>query len=183
MALRLHPSVVVMDIAMPLLNGVHATRLIREKDPHVKVIVLSMYAAEEFVTQSIASGASGYLVKQYAAAELLLAIREVVKGHAYFSPSVSRLLVEKLGRAIRGEEAVQPMSPLTYREIEVLQLISEGLSNKDISVELDISVKTVEKHRGHIMSRLNIHDVAGLTRYAISRGIIGADLETGKISS
>ena len=172
MAKELRPDIVVMDIAMPILNGLQATHVIRKESPRTRIIILSMYTDDEFVVQVIRHGASGYLVKHTAAADLLTAIHEVKRGNAYFSPSISRMIVEKLSTSMRGGDDQQATLSLTSREVQVLQLITEGLSNKDISVQLEISVKTVEKHREHIMGKLDIHDVAGLTRYALSRGII-----------
>jgi DNA-binding NarL/FixJ family response regulator len=172
LAKSLRPDVVVMDIAMPILNGLEATRVIKKENPQVKIIVLSMYTDDEFVSQVIRLGASGYLAKQTAAADLRKAIREVMLGNAYFSPSISRMIVERLSRSMIKEQDPRPFYALTSREIQILQLITEGLSNKEISLQLEISVKTVEKHREHIMRKLDIHDVAGLTRYAISKGII-----------
>ncbi len=172
MARNLRPTVVVMDIAMPIMNGMQATRIIKKKYPETKIIILSMYTDEDFVTQVVQLGASGYLVKQTAATDLINAIREVTQGNAYFSPSISRLIAEKLKQVNDNKTKHHLLYALTTREEEVLQLISEGKSNKDISIHLDISIKTVEKHREHIMRKLDIHDVAGLTRYAFSRGII-----------
>ena len=172
LALKHHPAIVVMDIGMPEMYGMQATRIIKQKNPHTKVIVLSMYSDEEVVSQMIRLGASAYLIKQAAAAELLKAIREVRIGNAYFSPSISRLIVNKLNAAEKDDGKPHSLHALTSREIEVLQLISEGRSNKSISLQLGISCKTVEKHRASVMQKLNTHDVAGLTRYAFAHGII-----------
>ena len=182
-AKNLRPAVIVMDIAMPLLNGLQATRMIKKELPQAKIIILSMYTDGEFVSQVIRNGASGYLVKQTAASDLLKAIREVRQGNAYFSPSISRMIVERITQSMIEGHDSQPILLLTSREIEILQLITEGLSNKDISLQLDISVKTVEKHREHIMTKLDIHDVAGLTRYALSRGIITGERILGSPST
>ncbi|HWP47074.1 MAG TPA: response regulator transcription factor [Candidatus Limnocylindrales bacterium] len=169
---KLQPDVVVMDIAMPLLNGIQAARQIRKHNASTKVLILSMYQDDEYVYQAVQVGVAGYLVKQTAANELLTAIREVKKGHAFFSPSISRLLVDQYRETCERKIFKKKVNILTPRELEVLQLIAEGQSNKQIAGELSISVKTVEKHRQQIMDKLSIHDVAGLTRYAIAKGII-----------
>jgi len=172
MAKRLEPDVVVMDIAMPLLNGLEATRQVSRESPKSKVLILSSYSDDEYVQQLTDAGASGYLVKQTAAQDLVAAIREAKKGNAFFSPAISKRLLEHY-RASIGQPAGEKKSPkLTPRELEVLQLIAEGYANKQIAGELFISIKTVEKHRQQLMNKLDIHDVAGLTRYAIAKGVI-----------
>ena len=172
MAKRLQPEVVVMDIAMPSLNGLEATRQITRESPKSKVLILSSYSDDEYVQQLTDAGASGYLVKQTAAQDLVGAIREAKKGNAFFSPAISKRLLEHF-RATIGRPPGEKKAPkLTPRELEVLQLIAEGYANKQIAGELFISIKTVEKHRQQLMHKLDIHDVAGLTRYAIAKGII-----------
>ncbi len=170
---KLSPDVVVMDIAMPVLNGLEATRQITRAMPSTKVLVLSSYSDDEYVQQLTEAGAAGYLVKQTAANDLLKAIREAHKGNAFFSPAIARRLRDQC-RDLGGGQTVKRRSNnyLTTREAEVLQLIAEGRANKQIAAELCISIKTVEKHRQQVMNKLGIHDVAGLTRHAISRGII-----------
>jgi len=171
--LKLRPDVVVLDLAMPQLNGVEATRQIMKEDPTAKVLVLSSYSDNEYVRQVTDAGATGYLVKQTAADDLIKAVREADKGNAYFSPSICRWLVENYrGKKKRGEPPVKRSEKLTVREAEVLQLVAEGQPNKMIASELGISIKTVDKHRQLMMCKLNIHDIAGLTRYAIAKGII-----------
>ncbi len=155
LAQNLQPDVVVMDVVMPQLNGVEATRQILRDSPHTKVLVLSSYSDDEKVAQLIEHGAIGYLVKQAASNDLVKAIREARKGNAFF-------VVKKKA------------DHLTSRETEVLQLIAEGYANKQIADVLGISIKTVEKHRQQLMDKLNIHEVAGLTRHAIARGMIEA---------
>ena len=172
MAKRLHPDVVVMDIAMPLLNGLEATRQVSQESPKSKVIILSSYSDDEYVQQLTDAGASGYLVKQTAAQDLVAAIREATKGNAFFSPAISKRLLEHYRASIGKPPGAKKSHKLTPRELEVLQLIAEGYSNKLIAGELFISVKTVEKHRQQLMNKLDIHDVAGLTRYAIAKGVI-----------
>jgi DNA-binding NarL/FixJ family response regulator len=170
---KLAPDVVVMDIAMPLLNGLEATRQIIKEAPSTKVLILSSYSDDEYVHQLTEAGAGGYLLKQTAATDLIKAIREARKGNAFFSPAISKRLLDHYRDAfLRGVPVRKRTDLLTSREAEVLQLIAEGKPNKQIASELSISIKTVEKHRQQVMNKLNIHDVAGLTRYAISKGII-----------
>ncbi|HLZ54417.1 MAG TPA: response regulator transcription factor [Verrucomicrobiae bacterium] len=173
LARKLAPDVIVMDIAMPNLNGLEATRQITREVPATRLLVLSSYNDDEYVHQVTEAGASGYLLKQTAATDLIKAVREARKGNAFFSPAISRRLVERYREAfLQGAPARKRTDLLTSREAEVLQLIAEGRANKQIAAELCISIKTVEKHRQQVMNKLNIHDIAGLTRYAISRGII-----------
>jgi DNA-binding NarL/FixJ family response regulator len=167
------PDVIVMDIAMPNLNGLEATRQILKETPHAKVLVLSSYGDDEYVHQLTEAGASGYLLKQTAATDLIKAIHETRKGNAFFSPAISKRLLDHYREAfLKGVPDRKRTDLLTSREAEVLQLIAEGKPNKQIASDLCISIKTVEKHRQQLMNKLNIHEVAGLTRYAISRGII-----------
>ena len=167
------PDVVVMDIAMPNLNGLEATRQILKEMPTAKVLVLSSYGDDEYVHQMTEAGAAGYLLKQTAATDLIKAIREARKGNAFFSPSISKRLLDQYREAfLKGVPVKKRTELLTSRESEVLQLIAEGKPNKQIASDLCISIKTVEKHRQQLMNKLNIHEVAGLTRYAISKGII-----------
>ncbi|MDB6031717.1 MAG: LuxR family transcriptional regulator [Verrucomicrobiales bacterium] len=173
MAKKMKPDVIVLDVAMPVLNGLEATRQIAREAPQTKVLILSSYSDDEYVQQLIEAGAIAYLVKQTAANDLLKAIREAMKGNAYFSPSISRRLLDQCREAFEKGGPIKKRGPhLTSREYEVLQLIAEGQANKQIAAELSISIKTVEKHRQQVMNKLNIHDVAGLTRHAISKGII-----------
>jgi DNA-binding NarL/FixJ family response regulator len=171
---KLMPDVVVMDIAMPQLNGLEATRQITHALPSTKVLILSSYSDDEYVQQLTEAGAAGYLIKQTAANELLKAIREAHKGNAYFSPSIAKRLRDQCREAFAAGQAPakRRTDHLTTREAEVLQLIAEGRANKQIAAELCISIKTVEKHRQQVMNKLGIHDVAGLTRHAIAKGII-----------
>jgi Response regulator containing a CheY-like receiver domain and an HTH DNA-binding domain len=170
---KMLPDVVVMDIAMPVLNGVEATRQITRYVPSVKVLVLSTYSNDEYVEQLTEAGAAGYLVKQTAANDLLKAIREAFKGNAFFSPAIAKRLRDQCRQTyVTGQPVKRRSDYLTTREAEVLQLIAEGRANKQIAAELCISIKTVEKHRQQVMNKLGIHDVAGLTRHAISKGII-----------
>jgi DNA-binding NarL/FixJ family response regulator len=178
MAGKLRPAVVVMDFAMPLLNGLEATRQILHAQPGTKVPILSAHSDDAYVEQVMALGAAGYLIKQTAAHVLPEAIRKVHKGSSFFSPSISKRLNEhdKKARA-RGDLPGKKAVPLSSREMEVLQLIAEGKANKETAEELHISVKTVEKHRQSLMDKLNIHDTAGLTRHAIATGIIESSVQ------
>jgi DNA-binding NarL/FixJ family response regulator len=164
------PDVVVMDLAMPGMNGLEATRQIIRNVPSAKVLVLTSYGDDDYVTQLMDAGATGYLLKQTAAADLLKAIREVRGGHAFFSPVIAKRLRQQERDATAGGQAGARLGKLTSREAEVLQLVAEGFANKQIAAELDISIKTVEKHRQQAMNKLNIHDIAGLTRYAMAKG-------------
>lgn len=173
LARQLHPAVVVMDIAMPLLNGLEAARQLRRAAPHTKVLILSAHSDDEYVEQVTEVGAAGFLIKQSSGRLLARAIREVQQGNVFFSPSITKRLTEQYektpGRTgLRKKSGVR----LTSREVEILQLIAEGKANKQVAAELGISHKTVEKHREHLMRKLDIHDTAGLTRYAIAAGII-----------
>ncbi len=172
MAAKMGPNIVVMDVVMPLLNGLEGTRQVLKNVPSAKVLVLSSYSDDDYVEQLTEVGASGYLTKQTAADDLLLAIREVQKGNAFFSPAIAKRLRDRCRQAFTDGQPLRRNVELTSREAEVLQLIAEGLPNKQIAAELGISIKTVEKHRQQVMNKLNIHDVAGLTRYAISKGMV-----------
>jgi DNA-binding NarL/FixJ family response regulator len=178
MAGTLRPNVVVMDIAMPLLNGLGATRQISRECPKSRVLILSSYSADEYVIQLAGAGVTGYLVKQTAARELVTGIREVNKGNAFFSPGISRRLREQYQASINLPRGERKEFKLTTREQEILQLIAEGHTNRQIAAGLRISNKTVEKHRQQLMDKLDIHDIAGLTRYAIDKGVIEASTGT-----
>ncbi len=172
LARSLKPDVVVMDIAMPELNGIEATRKITSEVPDSRVLILSSYSDEEYIGKLAEAGAAGYLLKVADFTDLIRAVREAKKGNAFFSPLISKRLMDHY-RGVRGKPGAPTQeNPLTTREAEVLQLIAEGLGNKQIAADLEISVKTVEKHRQQLMNKLEIHDVAGLTRYAIAKGII-----------
>jgi DNA-binding NarL/FixJ family response regulator len=173
---KLRPSVVVMDIAMPLLNGLEATRQIRKSFSGTKVVILSAHSDDAYVDQAIASGAVGFLLKQTSSHDLSRAIREVQKGSTFFSPSIARRLHDQKVPA-RWGALRKKVAHLSSREMEVLQLIAEGKANKQVAAELGISVKTVEKHRQNLMAKLNIHEISGLTRYAIGAGIIESSVE------
>ena len=173
LARKVRPAVVLMDIAMPLLNGLEATRQMRKALPDTKVLILTAHSDDAYVKTATDAGAAGFLLKQTSADEVCRAIREAQKGKAFFSASISRRL-DRLNPRSPGRIGAckKQAALLTSRETEVLQLIAEGKPNKGIAVELGISIKTVEKHREHLMVKLDIHDTAGLTRYAIGAGII-----------
>ena len=178
LANKLRPEVVLMDIAMPLLNGLEATRQVLKALPATKVLMLSAHSDDAYVKNATDSGAVGFLLKQTSTHDVCSAIREVHKGKKFFSPSISRrqdrLHEPSLDRA--GSLA-KKAAQLTSREMEVLQLIAEGKANKETAAELGIGIKTVEKHREHLMEKLDIHDTAGLTRYAISAGVIESSVQ------
>ncbi len=170
---RLLPNVVLLDLSMPLLNGLEAARQIAKEVPSAKVLILSAYSDEQHVQHAIEAGVAGFLMKEAASEGLLQAIREIAKGNAFFSPPVvKRLLQHYHERFLNGSPVQIKETALTSRQTEVLQLIAEGYPNKRIGDVLSLSIKTVEKHRQELMNKLNIHDVANLTRYAISCGVV-----------
>lgn len=172
------PDVVLMDIAMPLLNGLEATRQVLKTLPTTKVLILSAHSDDAYVKNATESGAVGFLLKQTSAHDVCRAIREVHNGKTFFSPSISRRLnrLNPQSPDCRGK-LNRKAAQLTSREVEVLQLIAEGKANKETASELGISIKTVEKHRQALMEKLNIHDTASLTRYAIAAGIIESSVQ------
>lgn len=173
LAREIHPDVVVMDIAMPHLNGLEATRQISQAAPDTRVLVLSAHNDELYVDKVIALGAAGYLIKQTSFRLLAEAIRAVHQGKTFFSPCIAKASEHRHQTTIDRRGRCRAIDlHLSAREMEVLQRIAEGGANKQIAVDLGISIKTVEKHRDHLMHKLDIHDTAGLTRYAIASGII-----------
>jgi len=169
---------VLMDIAMPLLNGLEATRQILKAVPATKVLILSAHSDDAYVQKATESGAKGFLLKQISAHDVCRAIREVHGGKTFFSPSISKRQERLHPQASNRPGSLQKQAAqLTSREMEVLQLIAEGKANKETAAELGIGTKTVEKHREHLMEKLDIHDTAGLTRYAISAGIIESSVQ------
>ena len=174
LALRLRPEVVVMDIAMSGLNGVEASRQILEALPKARILILSAHSDEEYVDRATELGVAGYVLKQSSLEDLATAIRIVVAGGSYFSPSLSRPSHGRAGAAPKAGTSAPKghRAPLTSREAEILQRVAEGRANKQIAAELGISIKTVEKHRQSLMKKLGIHDTAGLTRHAIAIGSI-----------
>ena len=168
------PRLVLMDIAMPGLNGLEATARLAKSHPETAVIMLSMHAAAEYALQALRAGAAGYLLKDADLSELELAIGAVARGQTYLSPAMSKHLVSDYRR--RMAEQPDPLDRLTPRHREVLQLIAEGQTTKDIAARLKLSVKTVETHRAQLMDRLDIHDLAGLIRFAIRVGLVAPDV-------
>lgn len=166
------PQLVLLDIAMPELSGLEALPRIVKKFPTIKVVILSAHVSEDYVSRALRSGASGYMLKHAAAVELELGIKSVAQGKIYLSPSVSRTIIDSYME--RGGDELSPLEQLTSRQREVLQMIAEGKNTKEIASTLEISVKTVETHRLQLMARLEIHDVAGLVRYAIRNGLVDA---------
>lgn len=166
---REQPDVVLMDIAMKGMNGLEAAAKLRERQPSVKVVILSMHTSEEYVLLALRAGAAAYLIKDSATAELGLALNSVMRGETYLSPAISRQVVDGYVQRVGVGAGADP---LTQRQREVLKYIAEGRSTKEIAFELDLSVKTIETHRAQIMERLGIRDVAGLVRYAMRVGIV-----------
>lgn len=172
---QLFPDVVLMDNTMPTLNGLEATRQIKKQFPQIMVLILTMHTDEEYIFQFLQAGASGYLIKKTAPKDLVSAIKAVHRGDSFLSPSISKKVIDEYLR--HAEEASEPnnYTQLTDREREVLQLVVEGLSNKEIAEQLHLSVKTVGNHRINLMDKLDIHNVSDLTKYAIRKGIISLE--------
>lgn len=170
---ELIPDIVVIDITMPNLNGIEATRQIKKLNPEIKVLVLTVHDNEEYIHQILQAGASGYLLKESAVTDLVSAINAVKKGGIFLSPAISKVVVKDYIRhAEEGTGDFDSLNILTNREREVLQLIAEGHTNREVAHLLKLSVKTVDVHRSHIMEKLNIHDVTGLVKYSIRKGLI-----------
>ena len=163
------PDVVLMDITMPQMNGLEATAMMRKQAPLAKILILTMHNSKEYIAQMIRAGARGYLLKDGSPAELVRAIKAVHSGEVFFAPSVSRVIVDQLVEG--GGRVAEPVQSLTDREREVLSLIAESVLNKQIADKLGIGVRTIETHRERIMRKLDIHTVAGLTKYAIAQGM------------
>ena len=172
---RLRPDVLVVDIAMPHLNGLEAVARLRGAAAKTGALILSMYTDESLVRQALRNGAKGYLLKRAVAEELLLAVRAVARGDTYLSPEVAGPLLTPLVAGSANAETDGPLDRLTSREREVLQLIAEGHTNAAIAAHLTLSEKTVEKHRGHLMAKLAVHDTAALVRLAIKHGLVSLD--------
>jgi len=168
----LHPDVAVLDITMPNLNGIEAARQINAMQTNVAIVILSMHSDESYVLRALKAGARGYLLKESPEADFVRAIRSVNDGKAFFSPAVSRLLVEDYVRQLRDKDIEDSYELLTSREREILQLVAEGKSNKDVANMLNLSVHTVETHRSNILEKLNLHSVPELILYAVRKGVI-----------
>jgi len=178
LARELRPDVILMDIAMPVLNGLEATKQILTANPAARVLILSAHSDDVYVERMIAAGVAGFLEKQSSAEILTKAIHEIARGKTFFSPAIAKRLANDPNKPRDREGMVKVHGArLTSRESEVLQLVAEGQANKQVAAELGISIKTVEKHRQHLMDKLNIHDTAGLTRYAIAAGVIESSVQ------
>jgi DNA-binding NarL/FixJ family response regulator len=175
------PHVVLMDIAMPEINGLEAVRRLGKSSPGTHVIILSMHASEEYVWQALRAGAHGYLLKGASLAELELAIKSVAEDQIYLSPAISRNLIEEYLHSSSTEH--RSAEDLTPRQREILQMIAEGKSTKQIALRLNISGKTVDTHRSLLMKRLNVHDVAGLVRYAVKIGLVNLQIYLASLTS
>ncbi len=172
---ELQPDVVLMDISMPGFNGIEATRQIRQDHPDVKVVILSMHSNEEYVFQVLRAGASGYVLKQSDSSEVLTAIRAALAGGSFLSPPISRAVIDDYVRRAEARGRGRTLDLLTSREREVLQLLAEGLSNQEIADQLNISVKTVETHRGNMMKKLGVDSKIELVKYALRKGWASLD--------
>jgi two-component system response regulator NreC len=168
----LRPDVVVMDVGMPVLNGIEATKTIVTERPATAVVILSMHADESYVMRALKAGARAYLLKDSAAADLIGAIQAVSQNKSFFSPKVSRIMAEDYVRVLKQKGAVDSYDLLTGREREILQLLVEGKANKEVATALNISPYTVETHRSHILQKLNLHNSMELVLYAVRKGII-----------
>jgi len=167
-----NPDVVIMDVAMPIMNGIEATRQIVTHNPRTAVAILSMHADESYVIRALKAGARAYLLKDSAEADLLAAVRALTEGKSFFSPAISRILVEDYMRQLESRGAEDSYDLLTNRERELLQLLAEGRTNKEAANLLNLSLYTVETHRTHILQKLNLHSVPELILYAVRKGII-----------
>lgn len=172
LAEQLHPSVVVMDIAMPQLNGIDAAAQILRSSPDTRVIILSMYADEEFLVRALTTGVKGYLLKDSAENDLVRAVRAAASGRCFFSPAIAKALAEDYVRQLQHKGLQDSYELLTQREKEILQLLAEGRSNKEVATVLNVSPYTVETHRTHLMQKLNLHNTAEIVLYAVRKKII-----------
>ena len=171
-AIELNPDVAVLDIGMPLLNGIEATRQIIRRAPTVRILILSMHSDQAYVTQAVQAGARGYLLKESAGSELIAAIAAVVAGKSFFSPAVAQVVFDDYVRSLTERGITDRYDALSEREREVLQLVAEGKSSKEIAVVLSISPATVETHRAHLLQKLGLRNTAEVVRYAARRGIV-----------
>jgi two-component system response regulator NreC len=171
-AIALKPDVAVLDIGMPFLNGLEATRQIARHAPTVRVLILSMHSDRAYITQAVQAGANGYILKESAASELIEAISALAHGHTFFSPAVAQLVFDDDARRLTDKGLTDPYDSLSERERQVLPLVAEGRSSKDIAEVLSIGVTTVETHRTHILQKLGLHNTVEVARYAARRGIV-----------
>jgi DNA-binding NarL/FixJ family response regulator len=171
-AIELNPDVAVLDIGMPLLNGIEATRQIIRRAPSVRILILSMHSDQAYVTQAVQAGARGYLLKESAGSELIAAIAAVVAGKSFFSPAVAQVVFDDYVRSLTQRGITDRYDALSEREREVLQLVAEGKSSKEIADVLSISPATVETHRAHLLQKLGLRNTAEVVRYAARRGIV-----------
>jgi DNA-binding NarL/FixJ family response regulator len=169
---ELQPSLAILDIGMPLLNGIEVTRQLTRRFPDLRVLILSMHAEEAYITSALEAGALGYLLKDSADVELIRAVSSVAAGKSYFSPAVARVMLDDYVRHLAQKGITDRYDSLSEREREIFQLIAEGHSNKDVADLLSISVATVETHRAHILQKLDVHSTAELVLYAVRRGVI-----------
>jgi two-component system response regulator NreC len=172
LAEELSPDVVVMDIAMPNLNGIEASRQIMASNPDIAIVILSMHSDESYVIRALKAGARAYLLKDSAEGDLIAAIHAITDGKSFFSPAISRILVEDYMRQLEQKHVEDTYELLTAREREILQLLAEGKTNKEVAAMLNLSIYTVETHRTHILQKLNLHNVPELILYAVRKGII-----------
>jgi DNA-binding NarL/FixJ family response regulator len=172
LAEKLSPSIIVMDIAMPQLNGIDAAAKILHHDPDVKIIILSMYADEEFLVRALTAGVKGYLLKDAVQADLVRAVRAVAEGRSFFSPAIAQTLAEDYVRQMQSKGMEDSYELLTEREREILQLLAEGKSNKEVATLLNLSTYTIETHRTHLMQKLNLHNTAEIVLYAVRKKIV-----------
>jgi two-component system, NarL family, response regulator NreC len=172
LAEQLNPSIIVTDIAMPQLNGIDAAAQILRHDPDIKIIILSMYADEEFLVRALTAGVKGYLLKDAVQADLLRAVRAVATGRSFFSPAIAQTLAEDYVRQLQRKGLEDSYELLTEREREILQLLAEGKSNKEVATVLNISPYTIETHRMHLMQKLNLHNTAEIVLYAVRKKIV-----------
>jgi DNA-binding NarL/FixJ family response regulator len=169
---QLEPDIVIMDIAMPMLNGIDATAQITRRNPDTKVIILSMHADESYILRALGAGAKGYLLKESTESDLLPAVQSVRDGKPYFTPSIARLLLEDYMRMLKQNNMQDSYDLLTEREREVLQLLAQGKSNKEVAQILDLSPHTIDSHRTNMMQKLSLHNTAEIVLYAVRKGII-----------
>lgn len=172
MATELMPDIVLMDVAMPLLNGIEAAEQIRRANNQIGIIMLTMHADESYVLRALSAGVKGYLLKESAEDDLLRAVKAVIQGKPFFSPSITQTLLEDYMRVLKQEGLSDSFELLTAREKEVLQLLAEGKTNKDVATILDVSLYTVESHRTNLMQKLNLHNTAEIVLYAVRKNLV-----------